>query len=347
MVVTCVAYGCTEWMGKDPNVSFHRFPHKNPEQLRKWIQAIRRQDWLPTKHSYICSKHFTESSFVVRPGKDGHRLYEHAIPSLFPSCPEYLQKSHVKRKSPRKRKFVEQPTHSERSPSKITKSIDSDHSYADDSLNAVEQLEQKKELQKQVKVLKQKVCRRDKKIKNIEQLFESLKEKNLILEEQHSLLEHNFGSIAENLFQNQLKNVKCTTQHGYHYSDEIKQFAITSHSPKAYDFVQNLLALPHPSSIRAWAASVHCNPGYLIDVMKCIGSHVQKKHWMSDVVLIVDAMALHKGTIWDPKTKQYVGMVDYGTAVPEVTDSYATEALVFMVSGFQSFQTSNCLCIAR
>ena len=105
------------------------------------------------------------------------------------------------------------------------------------------------------------------------------------------------------------------------------------YSPKAYDFVRNLLALPHPSSIRAWAASVDCNPGYLIDVMKCIGSQVQKKHWMSDVVLIVDAMALNKGTIWDPKTKQYVGMVEYGTAVPEVTDSYATEALVFMVSG--------------
>ena len=178
MVVTCVAYGCTERMGKDPNVSFHRFPHKNPERLRKWIQAIRHQDWLPTKHSYICSKHFTESSFVVRPGKDGCRLYEHAIPSLFLSFPKHLQKSHVKRKSPRKRKFVEQPTHSveqlthsERSPSKITKSIDSDHSYADDSLNAVEQLEQKKELQKQVKVLKQKVHRRDKKIKNIEQLL--------------------------------------------------------------------------------------------------------------------------------------------------------------------------------
>ena len=67
--------------------------------------------------------------------------------------------------------------------------------------------------------------------------------------------------------------------------------------------------------------------------MKCIGSQAQKKPWMSDVALIVDAMALHKGTVWDPKTKQYIGMVDYGTAVPEVTDSYATEALVFMVSG--------------
>ena len=129
--------------------------------------------------------------------------------------------------------------------------------------------------------------------------------------------------------------MKCTTPHGHRYSEEIKQFAMTLHyySPKAYDFVRKLLTLPHPSSIRAWAASVDCNPGYLIDVMKCLGSEVEKKPWMSDVALIVDAMALHKGIIWDPKTKQYVGTVDYGTALPEVTESFATEALVFMVSG--------------
>ena len=112
----------------------------------------------------------------MRPGKGGHRLYEHAIPSLFLSFPKHLHKNHVKRRSPRKCKSVEQPTHSveltrsEPPPSKIAKSIYSDHSYADDSLDAVEQLEQLKELQKQAKVLKQKVCCRDK-IKNIEQVI--------------------------------------------------------------------------------------------------------------------------------------------------------------------------------
>ena len=130
MVISCVAYGCTQRMGKDPSISFHRFPHKNPELMTKWIEAIRRKDWMPTKHSYICSQHFAESCFVVRPGKHGQRLYEHAIPSLFLSFPKYLQKAHSKRKSPQKRKFVEEPTHSEQSPSKIAKFVDSDHSYA-------------------------------------------------------------------------------------------------------------------------------------------------------------------------------------------------------------------------
>ena len=94
-----------------------------------------------------------------------------------------------------------------------------------------------------------------------------------------------------------------------------------------YDFVCKVLVLPHPSSIRA----VHCNPGYFTDVITLIGTTAQKKPWMSEVVLVVDAMSLHKGTLWDPISKQYVGNVDYGTAVPKV--STVLDALVFIVIG--------------
>ena len=96
MVGSCAAYGCSERKGNDPNLSFHQFPHNNPERLKKWIQAIRRKDWKPTKHSSICGKHFTESSFVVRPGKHGKRLYDHAVPSIFPNFPAHLQKPGTK-----------------------------------------------------------------------------------------------------------------------------------------------------------------------------------------------------------------------------------------------------------
>ena len=61
-------------------------------------------------------------------------------------------------------------------------------------------------------------------------------------------------------------------------------------------FVRKILALPHPSSIRAWGASVDCSPGYLTNVIEMLGTAVAKKSWMSDVVLIVDAMSLRKGT---------------------------------------------------
>ena len=64
-----------------------------------------------------------------------------------------------------------------------------------------------------------------------------------------------------------------------------------------------------------------------------IGTAAQKKPWMSEVVLVVDAMSLHKGTMWGPLSKWYVGNVDYGTAVPEVSTDLATDALVFVIVG--------------
>ena len=70
-----------------------------------------------------------------------------------------------------------------------------------------------------------------------------------------------------------------------------------------------------------------------MNVTKLLGEVVHPKSWMSEVVLMVDAMTLHKGTVWDPKSKSYVGTVDYGTTIPENEDELATEALVFMVVG--------------
>ena len=168
-------------------------------------------------------------------------------------------------------------------------------------------------------------------------LLQSLKDKQLVESEQHILLTHNFGNMAQKLCQNQMKNArgKNKDSHDVWYSQEIKQFAMTLHcySPKSYEFVCNFLALPHPSSLHAWGASVDCNPGYLTNVINMIGAVAKKQTWMKEVVLIVDAMTLHKGTVWDPTLRQYVWHVDYGMAVPEAPDELATEALVFLVVG--------------
>ena len=143
MVASCVAYGCTERKGNNLNVSFHRFPDNDQEWLQKWIQAIRWKDWVPTKAGYGYAGY-------------GHRLYDHAVSSIFPSFPQHLQKSSTRRKSPKKRKFEEKATCSETSPSKISRFIKSDHAYAGKALNVSEQL---KALEKQVKALKAQVSR--------------------------------------------------------------------------------------------------------------------------------------------------------------------------------------------
>ena len=91
--------------------------------------------------------------------------------------------------------------------------------------------------------------------------------------------------------------------------------------------------MPHSSSIRTWAANVDHQPGYLTNVIQLIGKVAEQKHWMRDVELVIDAMTLHSGTVWDPKSRSYVGTVDYRAAAPEATYELATEALVFMLVG--------------
>ena len=54
---------------------------------------------------------------------------------------------------------------------------------------------------------------------------------------------------------------------------------------------------------------------------------------MEDVALTVDAVAICRGNIWDPKKERYVGTIDYGTAVPEIEGELFTEALVLVVFG--------------
>ena len=71
---------------------------------------------------------------------------------------------------------------------------------------------------------------------------------------------------------NQQKNAQHISQCSNQYHTEIKQFVMTLHcySPKAYEFVQKILILPHSLSIRTWAAKCQllarlpqqCYPAY-------------------------------------------------------------------------------------
>ena len=107
MPTTCVVFGCSNRAKAGSGISFHRFPFNDPDRLQKWKQAVRRKDWAPKKSSWICGEHFEQSCFVVRPGKHGCRLYDHAIPKIFPKHLPHLQTKVTKRKSPKKRPFVE------------------------------------------------------------------------------------------------------------------------------------------------------------------------------------------------------------------------------------------------
>ncbi|XP_041934700.1 THAP domain-containing protein 5-like [Alosa sapidissima] len=63
-------------------ISFYPFPLRDQVRLQKWVDNMKRQEWTPSRHQYLCSEHFTEDSFDLR---WGIRYLKHtAIPTIFP-----------------------------------------------------------------------------------------------------------------------------------------------------------------------------------------------------------------------------------------------------------------------
>ncbi|KAB0387687.1 hypothetical protein FD755_002643, partial [Muntiacus reevesi] len=59
------------------------FPLKDSKRLMQWLKAVQRDNWTPTKYSFLCSEHFTKDSFSKRL-EDQHRLLKPtAVPSIF------------------------------------------------------------------------------------------------------------------------------------------------------------------------------------------------------------------------------------------------------------------------
>ncbi|XP_069596065.1 uncharacterized protein [Ranitomeya imitator] len=107
MPMTCVAYGCKNHFVKGCGKQFFRFPMKDPNRLSKWVLAIRRKDWNPCASSRICSDHFTENDYMIRPGAMVPRLRLDAVPSIFDGFPDHL-KVRLERQKKMKKKTDEQ-----------------------------------------------------------------------------------------------------------------------------------------------------------------------------------------------------------------------------------------------
>ena len=93
------------------------------------------------------------------------------------------------------------------------------------------------------------------------------------------------------------------------------------------------LHLPNPATIRSWAMSMDCEPGFLQQVI----DHLQlnMKDDKKDCVLLVDEMSIKKEVLWDAKLKKFTGNVDYGPILAEEQDTNAHNALVIMAVGLK------------
>lgn len=109
----CCVPGCrSNYDGENEKVSVFKFP-TDPERKQLWLDKIPRADFVPSKRSVVCAKHFSDQFIikvdsVTRP--DGSvlsverkipKLSKDAYPSKFPNCPTYLSSEPPpKRKKP-------------------------------------------------------------------------------------------------------------------------------------------------------------------------------------------------------------------------------------------------------
>nr|CAI5821050.1 unnamed protein product [Callosobruchus analis] len=111
MPFRCCVPGCNGNCSAAEKVHVFSFPSE--EVLRKkWASAINRDNFIATKNSWVCERHFAHGSILwissyydkstgktltiplLRP-----RLKADAVPTLLPNCPQYLSKNVTYRKS--------------------------------------------------------------------------------------------------------------------------------------------------------------------------------------------------------------------------------------------------------
>uniref|UniRef100_A0A146ZQ79 THAP domain-containing protein 1 n=1 Tax=Fundulus heteroclitus TaxID=8078 RepID=A0A146ZQ79_FUNHE len=179
MVQTCSAYGCKNRYHKDKDISFHKFPLARPDICRKWVAAMRRSNFKPTKYSNICSQHFTQDCFKRE--CNNRVLKESAVPSLF-GCS--LSMKSLENPFPSEIHFplslpvtsdpppAEEPSGSPADGRSDTAAVCCDHNYtAEDSAQQkkrIEQLEEQLELlRRKLKTTQQKCRRQERQLKRL------------------------------------------------------------------------------------------------------------------------------------------------------------------------------------
>uniref|UniRef100_A0A671YG21 THAP domain-containing protein 5 n=1 Tax=Sparus aurata TaxID=8175 RepID=A0A671YG21_SPAAU len=82
-VKVCRNRGGTATRHDNKRISFYPFPLQDQPRLQKWVDNMKREEWTPSRHQYLCSEHFTEDCFDIRWGI--RYLKTTAIPTIFPS----------------------------------------------------------------------------------------------------------------------------------------------------------------------------------------------------------------------------------------------------------------------
>ncbi|XP_076826509.1 protein cholesin isoform X1 [Brachyhypopomus gauderio] len=215
MPVFCAACGCNNRRSietKSRGITFHKFP-RVIDLRRQWEVAVRREGFVATESSKICSEHFKPDDFD-RTGQIV-RLRDGVTPTVF-SFSSHLKRPVVKRSTKPSRKAVENlPVDlSQHIPEREPQSND-DHSY--DLPRSPTYLQARlREALGRVKTLQREKlnakARERRAKKTIMSLLEDLKEKNRINEELKDRLDFHSGGISVNMAARRKTNEKKTSK---------------------------------------------------------------------------------------------------------------------------------------
>ena len=175
--------------------------------------------------------------------------------------------------------------------------------------------------------------RKMKKNASLNQLLCNLYKQQLLAREDTLALEERFEGSQLTLIK-QLLHIGHVSQ----YSREVREFSCMMHfySPKAYNYLQSLFALPAMSTLRSWVSNVQALPGFSVDAMRCL----RERCTSGDVnyqmaALVIDSMSLKEHVEYDNSIKRVIGYVDLGCFSQSETEELAKEALVVMLVGLR------------
>ncbi|XP_059386180.1 THAP domain-containing protein 1-like [Carassius carassius] len=164
---------------------WHRFALARPDICGRWLAAIKRRNFKPTKYSNICSQHFTRDCFKHE--CNNHVLKDNAVSSLYTSSrlqtevTPRLTTQHLLRKpsaqtplslpmSDAEETPAEHPSEAQPGPDHSSTFVSCDHNYTVENTvqqkRSIEKLqEQLKKLRKRLKTVQQKCRRQERQLK--------------------------------------------------------------------------------------------------------------------------------------------------------------------------------------
>lgn len=236
---------------------------KNPEYLAKWLAVIRRDKWKPSIYSRLCSDHFTEEDYMLRPGASYPYLRLDAVPSIINGV--RIKKPPVKKPAKAKDSGAPSTNMAQKPPSAAgpiapEAAMSVEHSYSAVSSNK-ENIRTPKvdpilvNLRRKKNSLQKQVLRQKARITSMKKMIMQLRSNMLGSDPVHLVSKH-FSGLTLELFRHQVqKNKKPKV---IQFSKEIKGFAVTLfyYSPVAYELCKPVLSLPDVDTLRKWMPSV-------------------------------------------------------------------------------------------